>query len=273
MIHLVVLLSCLGLIQATALPDLTVSNERYTGKVVGGSNAHPSMWRWQASLQYDNWNTGSFAHICGGSLISSLYVMTAAHCILDMQLRFYRVVLGDYDLYKYEGGEQPRSVSRIIMHPGWTGDLVNGNDIALLKLSSPVYGNSYTEIANFPYPDQTLPNGFTCYITGWGLLATGGTTPDILQEAPIPVVEHSVCASPGWWSTAVKKTMVCAGGDGKTSGCQGDSGGPLNCYTDGAWRVHGVVSFGPASNCNIYTKPTVFTRVSSFMDWIYSEMV
>ncbi|XP_066538773.1 elastase-1-like [Hoplias malabaricus] len=273
MTSFVFLLSCIGLIHATAVPDLTVSNERYTGKVIGGSSAHPAMWRYQASLQYDNWNSGSFAHICGGSLVSPLYVMTAAHCILDMQVRNYRVVLGDYNLYKYEGTEQSRSVTKIVVHPGWTGDLTIGNDIALLRLASPVYSNGNIALAELPYPEQTLPNGFTCYITGWGLLATGGSTPDILQEAPIPVVEHSVCASPDWWSTAVRKTMVCAGGDGKTSGCQGDSGGPLSCFTDGYWRVHGVVSFGPAADCNTYRKPTVFTRVSSFMNWLYSEMV
>ena len=51
---------------------------------------------------------------------------------------------------------------------------------------------------------------------------------------------------------------------------QGDSGGPLSCFTDGAWRVHGVVSYGPSGWCNQVTKPTVFTRVSSFIDWINS---
>lgn len=51
---------------------------------------------------------------------------------------------------------------------------------------------------------------------------------------------------------------------------QGDSGGPLNCFTDGDWRVHGVVSYGPSGFCNQWRKPTVFTRVSSFLDWIYS---
>lgn len=51
---------------------------------------------------------------------------------------------------------------------------------------------------------------------------------------------------------------------------QGDSGGPLSCFTDGAWRVHGVVSYGPAGECNQVSKPTVFTRVSSFQDWISS---
>ncbi|KAL3064030.1 hypothetical protein OYC64_000349 [Pagothenia borchgrevinki] len=68
--------------------------------------------------------------------------------------------------------------------------------------------------------------------------------------------------------------MVCAGGDGVVSGCNGDSGGPLNCRrTDGAWEVQGIVSFGSGLSCNFPKKPTVFTRVSSYIDWISSKMV
>ncbi|XP_062848129.1 elastase-1-like isoform X2 [Trichomycterus rosablanca] len=273
MIHLPVFLACIGLISAHALPGQAVDNEDQAGKVVGGTNAHPNMWKWQASLQFDNWNLGSFAHICGGSLVSADYVMTAAHCILDLNVKKYRVVLGEYDLSKPEGREQVFAVKTIKVHPGWNEDLANGNDIALLKLDSSAFDNGYVAIAELPYPEQTLPHGFTCYVTGWGLLATGGSAPDILQQAPIGVVEHSVCSSPEWWGSLAKPTMVCAGGDGLTSGCQGDSGGPLTCFIDGSWKVHGVVSYGSAVNCNLYSKPTVFTRVSSFIDWLYSELV
>ncbi|XP_060776831.1 elastase-1-like [Neoarius graeffei] len=272
MMRLAVLLTCIGLISATALPEQVVENEG-SGKVVGGSNARPNTWQWQVSLQMDNWGTGYFAHICGGSLVSANYVMTAAHCILDLDVRKYKVVLGEYDLSKPEGREQVYGVTRIVVHPGWTEDLANGNDIALMKLDSLAYSNGYVSIAELPYSGQILPNGFTCYITGWGLLATGGYMPDLLQEAPIGVVDYSVCSTYEWWGSVVKKSMVCAGGDGLTAGCQGDSGGPLNCLTDGSWKVHGVVSFGAAINCNLYTKPTVFTRVSAFIDWLYSEMV
>lgn len=55
---------------------------------------------------------------------------------------------------------------------------------------------------------------------------------------------------------------------------QGDSGGPLNCMNAaGVWEVHGIVSFGSGLSCNYAKKPTVFTRVSSYIDWISSVSV
>ncbi|KAM9713300.1 chymotrypsin-like elastase family member 2A [Menidia menidia] len=268
MIWAVAFLSCIGLIWAETPLNYKVQNER----VIGGSDASPNTWKWQVSLQFDSYSDGYFYHICGGSIVDSFYIMTAAHCILSMDSRLYRVAVGEYNLYEYEGSEQFIDVEAIIVHPEWNGDLAKGNDIALLKLASPVYGNGYAEIANLPYPDQTLPHDFTCYITGWGLMDYIGSTPERLQEAPINVVEHSVCSTPEWWGNIALETMLCAGGDGVISGCQGDSGGPLNCFDDGAWRVHGVVSYGPSGMCNQVTKPTVFTRVSSFLSWMYSAM-
>ncbi|XP_019330260.1 PREDICTED: chymotrypsin-C [Aptenodytes forsteri] len=53
---------------------------------------------------------------------------------------------------------------------------------------------------------------------------------------------------------------------------QGDSGGPLNCERDGLWEVNGIVSFGSGLGCNTAKKPTVFTRVSAYIDWIYEKM-
>lgn len=50
---------------------------------------------------------------------------------------------------------------------------------------------------------------------------------------------------------------------------QSDSGGPLNCQRDdGIWEVEGIVSFGSGLSCNMIRKPTVFTRVSAYIDWI-----
>ncbi|MEQ2266287.1 hypothetical protein XENORESO_014155 [Xenotaenia resolanae] len=266
MIWLVALLTCFGLICCEEPFNYKVNN----GRVIGGSDAQPNTWKWQVSLQLDSYNEGFFSHICGGSVVDSFHIMTAAHCIISSDVSQYRVVVGEYNLFQYEGSEQFISVETIIVHPDWNKNLADGNDIALLKLVKPIYGNGYVEIANLPYPEQTLPHGFTCYITGWGLMDYYGNVPDKLQEAPLGVVEHAVCSQPEWWGSIALKTMVCAGGDGVISGCQGDSGGPLNCLTDGVWRVHGIVSYGPAGMCNQQFKPTVFTRVSSFLSWIFS---
>ncbi|XP_051266562.1 elastase-1-like [Dicentrarchus labrax] len=268
MIGFVVLLSFIGLICAEAPFNHNVHNQR----VIGGHDAPRNAWKWQVSLQQDGYNDGSYYHLCGGTLIDPFNVMTAAHCILSMDASTYRVVLGEYNLYEYDGSEQFHRVTRITVHPGWTGELGNGNDIAILRLADFAYDNGYVAVANLPGPGQTLPHDFTCYITGWGLMDYMGSVPAILQQAAIPVVAHSVCSQPNWWGSIALETMVCAGGDGVISGCQGDSGGPLNCFTNGAWRVYGVVSYGPSGMCNQVTKPTVFTRVSSFQDWIFSVL-
>ncbi|XP_059183120.1 elastase-1-like [Centropristis striata] len=268
MIWFVAFLSCIGLICAETPFNLNVHNDR----VIGGHDAEPHAWKWQASLQQDSYGDGYFYHICGGTLIDAFHIMTAAHCILSMDANSYRVVLGEHNLYEYEGSEQIHRVARISVHPGWNGDLGKGNDIAVLRLADSAYDNGYVALANLPSPGEMLPHDYTCYITGWGLTDYIGSAVDILQVAPIRIVEHSVCSRPEWWGSIALRTMVCAGGDGVISGCQGDSGGPLNCFTDGSWRVHGVVSYGPSGMCNQVTKPTVFTRVSSFNSWLSSVM-
>ncbi|XP_008306143.3 chymotrypsin-like elastase family member 2A [Cynoglossus semilaevis] len=266
MVWLLAFLACFGLIHAEVPFNHRVHNER----VIGGHNAEPNTWKWQVSLQYDSSYQEAYSHICGGTLIDAFHIMTAAHCILSYDPSHFRVVVGEYNLYEFDGSEQFIRVEQIIVHPGWNGNLGNGNDIALMKLVDPVYDNGFIAIANLPYEGETLPHDFTCHVTGWGLMDYYGTVPDILQEAPIKVVEHAVCSTPEWWGIIALESMVCAGGDGVISGCQGDSGGPLNCLTDGVWRVHGVVSYGPSGYCNQLTKPTVFTKVSSFLGWIYS---
>lgn len=243
------------------------------GRVIGGHNAPPNTWQWQVSFQQDTYNEGYYHHICGGTIISGFHVMTAAHCILGHHST-YRVVVGEYNLFEREGSEQYIAVERITIHPSWNGELGLGNDIAIIKLAEPIYSNGFVAIGNLPAPYQMLPDKFVCHLTGWGVMdyASTAIVPDILQEVAIPVVAHSVCSQYDWWGSIALENMICAGGDGVISGCQGDSGGPLSCLVDGVWRIHGVVSYGPAGRCNQYKKPTVFTRVSYFLDWIDSVM-
>ncbi|XP_032904344.1 chymotrypsin-like elastase family member 2A [Amblyraja radiata] len=239
-------------------------------KVVGGVDARPHSWPWQISLQISR--EGRWSHTCGGSLIDPRWVMTAAHCINNKYT--YRVGLGKQFLSEDEAGSVYAPVEKLIPHEKFSMIFAaNGYDIALVKLAEPVVLNDKVNVGCIPAPGTLLPNNYSCYITGWGLLKAGGTVSNILQQALLPAVDHATCSQPSWWWMMVKESMVCAGGDGLASGCNGDSGGPLNCRNaDGMWEVHGVVSFG-SSSCSHKNKPTVFTRVSAYNDWINEKMM
>uniref|UniRef100_A0A3B3VKP6 Chymotrypsin like elastase 3A n=1 Tax=Poecilia latipinna TaxID=48699 RepID=A0A3B3VKP6_9TELE len=236
-----------------------------TSRVVNGVDARPHSWPWQISLQVQHGSR--FHHTCGGTLVAPRWVLTAGHCIWPGDV--YRVVLGEHDMSLQEGTEQIRDILRIVVHPEWDIDHVaNGNDLALLKLDKSPIMNDSVGVACLPQAEEILAHGTHCFISGWGNLYTHGPMPDILQQASLPVVEHSVCSRSDWWGHTVKTTMVCAGGD-VVSACNGDSGGPLNCLgQDGRWYIQGVTSFVSSAVCNEVQKPTVFTRTSAFTEWL-----
>ncbi|KAK2861838.1 hypothetical protein Q5P01_001371 [Channa striata] len=261
MLRFLVLTTLAALVLAEPQPRYI---EQIFGRVVGGEVARPNSWPWQISLQYKSGS--SYYHTCGGTLIEAGWVMTAAHCV-DSN-RIWRVILGEHNLNANGGTEQIKEVSAVYIHPNWNPNRVsNGFDVALLRLSSAATLNSYVQLGSLPNPNEILPNNNPCYITGWGRTSTGGPLSPELKQAYLPLVDHQTCSLPDWWGSTVKTTMVCGGG-GAEAGCNGDSGGPLNCLVNNKYYVHGIASFVSGFGCNTPKKPTVFTRVSAYIDWM-----
>nr|XP_023835063.1 chymotrypsin-C-like [Salvelinus alpinus] len=110
------------------------------------------------------------------------------------------------------------------------------------------------------------------FVVADGHLVVGSLMCHQLVMTGCACINHLLQAD--WWGIALRHTMVCAGGDGIVAGCNGDSGGPLNCKNpEGVWEVHGIASFVSGLGCNYVKKPTVFTRVSNFTDWIDQAMM
>ncbi|XP_042870522.1 trypsin alpha-3-like [Penaeus japonicus] len=263
--------SCIGASPDSAAPrnveqrvtfDRTCKcGQKATSRIVGGETAGVNEWPWQAAIMYGS------DQFCGGSLINDRYVLTAAHCTYDFVAKELSVRLGEHILSNSSETEVvTRKVAKIIEHPYYKpGDEIN--DIALLKLSSPV-AISETVLPVCMPPKKPRYAGKTAVVTGWGHTESGGTASDTLLEVSVKVLSQVECRR-GNYGSAIKGTMLCAGSAGKDS-CQGDSGGPL-VFKDraGNYDQIGVVSWG--IGCGDEGYPGVYTRVNKYLEWIKSN--
>ncbi|XP_055486434.1 uncharacterized protein LOC129693672 [Leucoraja erinacea] len=136
-----------------------------TSRIVGGTNAENGEWPWQVSLQIGG-------HVCGASIISDRWLISAAHCFERRNdPTRWQVYMGSVEL----GTGTRRDIRRIIVHPEYALNTPKDYDVAVLELSSPLSLSSVIYPICLPSSEQVFPSGQQCYITGWGALAYEGT--------------------------------------------------------------------------------------------------
>jgi secreted trypsin-like serine protease len=234
--------------------------------VVGGRDASPGEYPSVAEITF-----GPF--LCTGTLISPTWVLSAGHCSsvtgaavaspASWPAPLINVRIGG--VTQDDGERVP--VKQAIVHPDYL--LTDGYDISLLELARPST-MSPTQVAGAG--ERSLWTAGTLEtVAGWGTTEEGGSLPDRLQEAEVPITTDAYCDDA--YGGIDEATMVCAGfPEGGVDTCQGDSGGPMfGRTTAGALRVVGATSWG--EGCARPGKPGVYARVAdeTLRSWISSN--
>uniref|UniRef100_A0A3B3CL93 Si:dkey-32n7.7 n=1 Tax=Oryzias melastigma TaxID=30732 RepID=A0A3B3CL93_ORYME len=233
-------------------------------KIVGGADAAPGSWPWQVSLQLYG------KHLCGGSLINKEWVLTAAHCVVGTNK--FLVSLGHQNLQGKNPNKVSRRVAAKIVHPDFGGRTLD-NDIALLRLSSPVTFTHYIRPVCLAASGSVFNNGTGSWVTGWGNVKEGGKLTllafSMFLWAGLTCLSLQSCYLDG---INITSNMICAGVlGGVTFLCQGDSGGPMVTKLGSVWIQSGIVSFGVG--CARPNLPGVYSRVSLKSPEILQEVL
>ena len=266
---LVVMKTYLIALLAGALTLLPASG---ASAIVGGTNAPAGAYPSIAEVTF-----GGGMFLCTGTLISPTTVLTAGHCgsltagasngILSSPVAWPAATIN-----VYIGGIKPGQGERVpvasaTIHPDYL--LNDGYDITVLKLSR-ASTKTPTPIAGASLRSTWEPGDMQT-IAGWGATSFGGSSPDTLQHARVPITTDAYCSDA--YTQFESVSMVCAGyPEGGTDTCQGDSGGPLwGTTSGGALRVTGATSYG--DGCAQAGKPGVYARVAdpTLREWIRSK--
>ncbi|MBY0454035.1 MAG: trypsin-like serine protease [Burkholderiaceae bacterium] len=231
-------------------------------QIVGGTAAAPSAWPWQVQIRTTGFGGG---HLCGGALLSSRWVVTAAHCIVDKDATFLSVRAGSLNR---ESGGQLVDVAHGVVHPDYSASIEYDNDIALLQLSEPIVLNPITPLRAFEEP-RFAHTGSQAIVTGWGTTESGGAYAWGLLQVQLPLLTATDCRShSAYASNLISDNMLCAGDlAGGQDTCQGDSGGPLVVENgQGGYALAGIVSWG--EGCAQPRYPGIYTRVANYQSWL-----
>jgi len=237
-------------------------------RIVGGVATEENEYPWQIGLASGQGRTP----YCGGSIVSSKTIVTAAHCTRGTSASNIYVVVGEHDLTKSDG-EKYVKVCAKAEHPNYSSRTTD-YDYAVLTLCQELTWAK--DIAPVCLPTTagqgTKFEGVDSVVSGWGTLASGGSRPSVLQEVTVKSMANSACCSSpfnAYRCSQITDRMICAAASGKDS-CQGDSGGPLVALDGSGYALTGIVSWG--FGCAQANAPGVYARVTNQLSWINGKV-
>lgn len=265
-------------------PNKTICGlEKGSDKIVGGSIADIGEFPWLGRILYEVGSEKVF--ICGASLITNRYLLTAAHCLVESKRRhLVSVRLGEWDedterdCQNNYCSEKPVDIDIekvFIYREQYNIKDLTSADIGLIKLKEPV---KFTEfISPICLPDteyikmQEYAQSVPYWTTGWGTTEFGMPS-TLKRKISLSGVSSRICQNLyKTYEMSLFDRVICAGGMEGRDSCTGDSGGPLMKEVEQDyqtnWYLFGITSFGP-QKCGTEGRPSIYTKVSVYMDWI-----
>jgi trypsin len=249
------LLLCAAIL-VVAAPSAAAAKGEVQPRIVGGAPADaPALPSTVAIVRHERDGGSDLGRqFCGGSLVSSRVVITAAHCVQGRSPADIQVIAGRADLNSNEGATI--DVAAAVAYPLFS-ERTYGNDVALLALAAP---SEQPPLPIATTADAALWQPWTStLVAGWGSMREGGPISPVLQSAGLSILPNKTCSRPAAYGAEyVSAEMLCAGRlDASADACTGDSGGPL--LSSGI--LIGLVSWG--RGCARPGLPGVYTRLGN----------